>query len=307
MSATEVLCLGEALAVITVAGDLSSATPPPVHVGGAEANVAQHLAAQGIAAAWTSRVGDDPFGRLVLATLSRAGVDVSGVTVDPTHPTGMYVKEARPDGTSVMHYYRSGSAASAMDASDLERLPLDGIRWVHVSGITPAISSGAADLVDALIDAAHARGVRVSFDVNHRPRLWADLDTAADHLLATAQRADLVLVGRDEAESLWGTTTADDVFAVLDRPPLVVVKDGEIEAVELDRATGRRTAVPTPIAAMVEPVGAGDAFAGGYLAGLLRGEDASARLARGHACAGWTIGGPEDVRPGHHPLAFIPS
>jgi 2-dehydro-3-deoxygluconokinase len=205
-----------------------------------------------------------------------------------------------------MHYYRSGSAASHMDAGDVDRLQLDGTGWVHVSGITAAISPSAARMVDALIDACRDRGVSVSFDVNFRARLWSVAD-AAGRLRGIAQRADLVFVGRDEAEELWGTPHAGDVFALLDRPPLVVVKDGAVGAHELDRrgAEPAATFEPTPPVEVVEAIGAGDAFAGGYLAGLIRGEDARHRLRRGHASAAWTIGSWDDVRPGHRPAPFV--
>ena len=305
----DVLCVGEALAVIHPVGDLVSSDQPRlvVHTGGAEANVALHLAAQGLRVGWTSRVGADPFGRKVLADLERGGVDVSTVLVDDAHATGLYLKGARPDGATFMHYYRANSAASKMSVDDVKHFPLSHTGWVHVSGITPAISHSAAAMVDALIDACRAASVAVSFDVNFRHRLWGAAD-ASQSLLEVAQKADLVFVGRDEAESLWGTPHADDVFALLDRPSIVVVKDGDVGAHEIDRrgATSSVTFVPTPSVTVVEIIGAGDAFAGGYLAGLLRDEASPARLVRGHASAAWTIGSWDDVRPGHRPAPFPP-
>lgn len=304
----EVLCVGEGLAVAYPISDLASAAEPArlsVHTGGAEANVALHLAAQGIAAGWVSRVGADPFGRKVLADLERGGVDVSNVLVDPRYVTGMYLKDTRPDGGSVMHYYRANSAASHMDVTDVARFPLDRVNWVHVSGITAAISSSAAAMVGSLLEDCRARGVSVSFDVNFRPRLWP-AEAAATPLLDIARRADVVFVGRDEAAELWGTTEARDVLDLIDAAPIVVVKDGEIGAYEIDRRgpAPDLTFVATPAAEVVEVIGAGDAFAGGYLAGLLRGEGARHRLLRGHASAAWTIGSCDDVRPGHRPAPF---
>ncbi len=306
MTALEVLCVGEGLAVLEMASDrLTEPLSAPLHAGGAEANVARHLAAQGIRAGWSSRVGDDPFGRFVVATLANSGVDTASVEVDASASTGFYVKETTPHGVSTMHYYRSHSAASRMDVGDLARFPVQGTAWVHVSGITAAISRSAARMVDALIDTAHVHGSRVSFDVNFRPRLWGSADEASDSLHGLAQRADLVFVGRDEAEALWAVPTTEDVFTLLDRPGLVVVKDGDVGATEEDRTSGLRTFVPTLAVDVVELVGAGDAFAGGYLAGMMRGEGAPDRLARGHASAAWTIGDVGDVRSGHNPAPFM--
>jgi len=93
-----------------------------------------------------------------------------------------------------------------------------------------------------------------------------------------------VFVGLDEAECLWHTATADDVRALLPEPTTLVVKDGDVGATEYRRAAGadHRTFVPAVPTDVVEAVGAGDAFAAGYLAALLQGADATARLQGGH-------------------------
>lgn len=307
----EVLCVGEGLAVALPLGDPASGAEPArfaVHTGGAEANVALHLAAQGISVAWASRVGADPFGRKVVADLDRGGVEISSVLVDPEHVTGMYVKDTAPGGGSVMHYYRANSAASHLAPADVARFPLDRVGWVHVSGITAAISASAAQMVDALVAECRARGVSVSFDVNFRARLWS-VAQAADPLARIARQADLVFVGLDEAQELWGTPEATDVFDLLDAVPLVVVKDGAVGAHEMSRRGTHPTTTfaATPAVEPVEFIGAGDAFAGGYLAGLIRGEAPRHRLLRGHASAAWTIGSHDDVRPGHRPAPFMPA
>lgn len=304
---TEVLCVGEALAVTYPEADLSASSSPclVVQTGGAEANVALHLVAQGIRASWASRIGSDPFGRKVLADLQRGGVDVASVKVDGARPTGMYLKDKRADGSTFMHYYRAGSAATFMQVADVADFRLDEAAWVHFSGITVAISRTAAAMVDALIDTCRERGVRVSFDVNFRPRLWPVAE-AAGTLERVAQRADLVFVGLDEASDLWDVSTAEDVFGRFDAPSLIVVKDGNVGASEIDRSgtVPVVTFSSAPSVEVVELIGAGDAFAGGYLAGLIRGENAPSRLRRGHAAAAWTIGSWDDVRPGHQPAPF---
>lgn len=303
---TQILCVGEALAVIRTAGSWSHDQRQRlgVHTGGAEANVALHLAAQGIEVSWASRIGADPFGRMVLADLRRGGVDVGCVIVDDERPTGMYVKEVRGPGDALMHYYRAGSAASFLDAADVARFPLGSVGWVHISGITAALSDRALRAVEAMFDECTSTGVKVSFDVNFRQRLW-DRGVASARLCDLAERADVVLVGRDEAQDLWGTDSAEQVFDLITQPSIVVVKDGDIGATELNRSREPIvTFAPTPPAEIVEVIGAGDAFAGGYLAGLLRGESSRDRLARGHAAAAWTIGSADDVRPGHVPEPF---
>lgn len=258
-------------------------------VGGAESNVACGLAAHGIPAAWLSRVGDDGFGRRLLADLAARGVDVAGVEVDPRRPTGMYVKEVG-DGFSRLHYYRTGSAASAMTPELLERMPASA-EWVHVTGITAALGEGRglAVLREVLVGPR-----QVSFDVNWRPKLWpGGAAEAADVLRGLADLADLVFVGADEAEELFGTGDPERLRALIPGPGVLVVKDGARGAVAFQ---GREATVEPALGVeVVEPIGAGDAFAAGYLAGLLHGHDQRRRLRLGHLSAAATL-----VHPGDH-------
>ncbi|MGW9350536.1 sugar kinase [Nocardiopsis flavescens] len=277
----QVACVGETMLLLTAAGPLPLDRSPLLSAGaaGAESNVACGLAALGHRAAWLGGVGEDPFGRVVVGALRDRGVDVSGVRVDPDRPTGLFAKDASPEGTTV-HYYRAGSAGSAL-GPELARHPLvRGAQSVHLSGVTPALSPGCDALAEALLSDP---ALTVSFDVNHRPRLWGP-GVAAPRLLALARLADVVFVGRDEAEELWGTPTARDVRDLLPDTDRLVVKDAAHGATEFHG--GREVFVPAPPVEVVEPVGAGDAFAAGYLAGRLRGLGSRGRLRLGHLCAG---------------------
>ncbi|MER5951352.1 sugar kinase [Streptomyces sp. NPDC001904] len=293
----EVICLGETMAQLTPAdgAGLEHSGEMRLAVAGAESTVAQYLADLGHRAAWVSRVGDDPFGRRTVTAVAGRGVDVSQVTVDPLAPTGVYFKDPGPDGTTRVHYYRRGSAASRMTAADTEGIDLDGVRLLHLTGITPALSDGCAGAVAALAERASRHGVPLSFDVNYRPALWSSVDAAAKELLALAHRADIVLVGRDEGEALWGTATADELHAHLAPRGTLVVKDGAVGATVF--GSGVREFVAAPAVEVVEAVGAGDAFAAGYLGGLLAGAAPRDRLALGHRLAGRTLRSIEDYVP----------
>ncbi|MFE1029542.1 sugar kinase [Streptomyces sp. NPDC058818] len=284
----DIVCVGETMAVLSPPDARPLAEQPVLSmaIGGAESNVACTLAGLGHRAAWLSRLGDDPFARRILAELTARGVDVSAVETDPDRPTGVYFKDPAPDRTRT-HYYRGDSAATRMGPELARRGALRQARIVHVSGIAAAISDSCADLLDALIVGRKGqvtRGPVVSFDVNHRPSLWlGDSTRAARMLLALARGADIVFTGRDEAEELWGTVRPDDIAALLDLAPVVVVKDAEHGATSYAR--GARTFVPSLPTKVVEPVGAGDAFAAGYLAGLLEDRDERSRLRLGHLAA----------------------
>jgi 2-dehydro-3-deoxygluconokinase len=280
VAVTQVLTLGETMALVTpeLAEPLETASAFRLDVGGAESNVASHLAKAGIAASWASAVGDDALGRRLIATLEKRGVDTSLVLTDPDSPTGVYFKDP---GAGVL-YYRRGSAASRLGPAYAAELPLRVVPLVHVSGITAALSDSCRALLEAVLDVRRVAGLPVSFDVNYRPALWAP-GVAAVELLALARRCDLVFVGRDEAETLWGTATAEDVRALLGPGPRLVVKDGDVGA-HCFHAGGSDFAATKPVE-VVEAVGAGDAFAAGFLAAELAGSSPGAALERGHRFA----------------------
>jgi len=241
-------------------------------------------------------VGDDPFGRRIRDEVAASGVDISGVRTDPHRPTGLLVKNPGAEGTTV-HYYRRGSAASALDPGVLGDEAVRTAALVHLSGITPALSPECLALVTATLRPAPAvRPCPVSFDVNYRPALWGD-GRAAAVLHDVADRADITFVGLDEAQALWGSDLAEaaDVRALLPGPRILVVKDGGRAATAFEGV--RAHTVPAPKAEVVEPVGAGDAFAAGFLAGLLRGEDTVRALRLGHLTAGAALGVPGDHGP----------
>ncbi|MFF4150309.1 sugar kinase [Streptomyces sp. NPDC001651] len=278
-----VVCVGETMAALAPdpAGPLADAGRLRLSVAGAESNVAMYLADHGVPVTWLSALGDDPLGRRVRAAVAAPGVDVSHVRTDPARPTGLLVKDPAPGGTRV-HYYRRDSAASALGPDLLDTAPVRTAALLHLTGITPALSPSCRRLAERAL--APGRPYAVSFDVNHRAALWPD-GTAPAVLRDLADRADLVLVGLDEAQTLWGADlTAQGVRDLLPRPHVLVVKDGPRAATAFT-AEGAVT-VPAPRVRVVEAVGAGDAFAAGFLAGLLRGRTTTAALRLGHLTAG---------------------
>jgi len=280
----DLLAVGETMAMVAPfdGGRLADADQFRLDAGGAESNVAAHVAALGHRTAWFSRLGDDPLGHRVASQLERRQVDVASVLFDKQNPTGVYFK----DPGHGVSYYRAGSAASRLSPADVDAVPLNGVRILHVSGITAALSSSAAAFLDGLIDRAHNENVLVSFDINHRLALW-DCETAAAVLESLARRADLVFTGRDEAESLWATATPADIRAHLPEVPELVIKDGDVGATTY--RGGDEFFEPSHVVDVVDVVGAGDAFAGGYLAAFLDGAAPSERLRAGHRRAALTL------------------
>ncbi|MGF3056798.1 sugar kinase [Microbacterium sp. YY-01] len=290
----QVVCVGESMLLVTPVNEpLSTALSAMVSLAGAESNVAAQLAASGHHAVWASRLGNDPLGQRICGELEARGVHL-WVETDEHAPTGVMFKDPAAEGSSV-YYYRRDSAASRMAPGFLQPEQLQGVRIVHVTGITAALSASCAAMLDQLIDDAHAAGALVSFDVNDRRSLWP-LDEAATMLEALAQRADICFVGRDEAERLWGTVHPDAIRQLLHSCRTLVVKDGDVGATEFTD-TAAAVFVAAPPVDVVEPVGAGDAFAAGYLGALLEGADATARLAAGHESAGRVLRISGDLPP----------
>jgi 2-dehydro-3-deoxygluconokinase len=289
----EVITLGECMVLLVppIGRALADAETLDVHCAGAESTVALYLADLGHPAAWVSRVGEDPWGDRVLRVLARSGVAVEHVTRDPDAPTGVFFKDAAASGR--VYYYRRGSAASRLHPDDLAGVPVETARAVHVSGITPALGPSAAETTRRLLERSAAADTLRSFDVNHRAGLWPAAE-AAPVLLGLTGNADLVFVGRDEAQTLWDTTDAESIRALLGRGHDLVVKDAHVGATLFVRGSGEPLFVAAPAVDVVEPVGAGDAFAAGYLAGWLRGAAPEERLVLAHRVAGLALGSTAD-------------
>ncbi|MCU1527914.1 MAG: kdgK [Frondihabitans sp.] len=294
MSTVELLAIGETMVMVTpeAGSRLAADSRYLLHPGGAESNVAAHLARMGHRVAWGSAVGDDPLGDIVVDSLREAGVDTDTVQRDPLRQTAVYFKDPTVDGTRVF-YYRSGSAASALDIDSLESWVAIAPRMVHLSGITPALSESCRDLTRTVIHRRAFGDAVISFDVNHRPALWRE--GASGELLDLARASDIVFVGLDEAERLWGSRSAEEVRGLVPSPAALVVKDGPREVVSfLGDETTREPAREVPV---VDVVGAGDAFAAGWLSGYLDGRSARTRLRMGHYVASRVVMSPSDAAP----------
>jgi 2-dehydro-3-deoxygluconokinase len=285
---TEVLTCGETMAVLRGPGPLRLGGSLELSVAGAESNVAIGLARLGHQAGWVGRVGADEPGELIRRTLRAEGVDVSGVTTDPSRPTGLMLAERRIGDLVRVTYYRSGSAGSQLSEADILPRIGEGVRLLHLTGITAALSDTARRCVtDA---AAHAReaGVAVTVDVNYRARLWAPGEARAT-LLPLTGRADIVFASADELAMLAGhddlQVAAQEMLAR--GAGQVVVKRGADGATAY--AAGVTVSAPARQVAVADVVGAGDAFVAGYLSAHLDGAGIRDCLDRATVTAAFAI------------------
>jgi 2-dehydro-3-deoxygluconokinase len=299
-----ITCVGEALIVLSAQrGPLETAQSFVRGAAGAEVNVATTVAALGISTSVITRVGDDGFGRYLRAHLAEAGVDTSAVIVDPARPTGLYIKQRGggstdpndlPRGESQMLYYRRGSAGAALTVEDLEAphaaQVLNRTDLVHLSGITPALSDSARQAVAGLMHGPH----RCSFDLNYRPALWPDPGSAADVLADCVRASDIVLMGMDEAAAAFGATCPREIRAEFPEPEYLVVKNDSHHVTGFHK--GDAVEVPAlTVDYIVEKIGAGDAFASGFLTGVITGMTTEGALRMGHICAATALSSADDA------------
>jgi 2-dehydro-3-deoxygluconokinase len=283
-----VITAGETMALVVPPspGRLRHATSLSLSIGGAESNVAIGLARLGIPASWISVLVDDELGELVLHRLRAEGVDTSGVRRIADRATGLYLRE-EVAGRLRVYYYRSGSAAATLSPNAFDPSMLQGAAFLHLTGITGALSQECAEFLPWAASTARDAGVRVSYDVNYRSRLWepSAAQAATEALLPLI---DVLFVGHDEANALWGWET-DTALEQLSKigPSEVILKLGADGCAAMINGE-QLTSLGFP-ARQLDPIGAGDAFDAGYLAATLWGWAPEKRLRAANAMGAFCV------------------
>lgn len=255
--------------------------------GGAESNVAANLARLGRRTAWYSRLPANPLGWQLVETLNGYGVDTASVTwADGERIGTYYIEHGQPPRGIRVWYDRAYSAASRMQPDDLPLATLIQSRWVHLTGITAALSDTCLQTVHAAQAAAREHGIPTSFDVNYRALLW-EPTRAASTLAPLCQQADVVFIARRDAQLLYGVDGEGQAVAQTLQARwggTVIVSDGDRGAYACDTAQNEAAITPFP-AVIVDRIGAGDAFASGIIDRLLHSAPLAEALAFGAALA----------------------
>ncbi|AZQ65676.1 sugar kinase [Silicimonas algicola] len=292
----DILAIGEPLIEMVRLPQPIDARPAFVQGFGGDTSTAMIAAArQKARTGYISAVGDDMFGQAMLALWDREGVDRSGVRVRSGDPTGVCFIDPDPAGRRFT-YARRGSAASLFTPEDLPETLIRAARILHVSGISMAISATMRAAVFRAVDVAREAGVRVSLDVNFRPALWPR-EAASEAILRVAQRAAIIFPSDDEMGLLWGLTEPRDIadrFIDLGAE-IVAVKQGAkgVYLAEPSKSLHIDAAPSTPI----DSAGAGDSFAGAFLAWLVETSDPERAAREAVKVAAGTVGGLGAVEP----------
>jgi 2-dehydro-3-deoxygluconokinase len=272
--------------------------------GGGEANVAASLASFSVPARFVSRVPANDLGAGAIRFLRSLGVDTSGVTVETGRLGVYYLEPGAAQRASRVLYDRADScfakaAASAYDWASL----LDGVRWFHTTGITPALSAPAADATLAAVRAARAAGATVSVDLNYRAKLWGWGAAAGDVMGGIVAEADVLLGNEEDAEQVFGIRAPGSSVAegrvdpagyaavaaqLASRFPrlriIAFTQRGSISASEntwsgvIWTPDSFHVARSYRIAPIIDRVGAGDSFAAGLIYALLDGRSPQVAL-----------------------------
>jgi 2-dehydro-3-deoxygluconokinase len=287
----DVISIGETMVLFTpeTQGQMRYARNFSSKIAGAETNTLIGLAKLGYQTGWISRLGKDELGQFVLSAVRGEGVDTSRVLLDDEAPTGIFFKEIVNEENVRVHYYRKGSAASRIAASDLNEEYLSDAGYLYITGITPALSETCRDTIFSAIEIAKKHGKNVVFDPNVRRKLWSEED-ARRTLLAIAEKADIVLPGVSEGEFLFGTTDHEKIAEHLHQLGVetVVIKLGE-KGAYLSSGAEKKEIEGFKVNKVVDPVGAGDGFAAGFLSGLIDGSSLEESVQRGCAVGAMVI------------------
>jgi 2-dehydro-3-deoxygluconokinase len=268
----DLVTLGEVMLRLSVPSPdrFDTARMLDVQIGGAEANVAAVAARLGARAAWISAVPQNPWGERVCRELTGHGVDCAGVRFVPDARLGVYFLEPGvPPRPLRILYDRHDSAFTRLTPEAVDWVPVRHARIVHLTGITPALGANPRRLVERALDEA----VTASFDVNYRATLWS-AGAARAFVESVLPRLRYLFLGVAEARTLFELTgTAESAIEVLaQRTPsaTIALLQGEDGCVVFDQGRLIRPRL-RPRVQVVDPIGAGDAFVGGFLWATLSG------------------------------------
>ena len=255
-----------------------------VHVGGAELNTAVGLTRLGRQTAWVSRLTDNPLGRLVANRAREAGVSTEHVAWTPDDRVGLYFLEfgAAPRASSVLYDRKGAAIANLQPGSIPWAAVFAGVKWFHVTGITPGLSAAAAEATREALQTARSAGVQTSMDLNYRAKLWTT-EQAGKIMAELMPLTNVLITTEEDVEKVFGMKGKDyedvatqvarrfgfKVVAItLRQNPLVWKNTWTAIAYQAGKILKTRTYEVE----IVDRLGAGDSFAAGLIHGLLDGD-----------------------------------
>lgn len=263
---------------------------PELQGGGTAANVAVALARLGVKAALVGAAGDDGYGRWIVEDLEHEGVDVQGVRAIGDAFTAIVMALIKPDGERmVVVWPPEGGAHTKLQVDMIEPELITEAAWLHTTGMCLRVSPVREAVVHAM-ELAREAGVTVSLDLNLRKECWGLHDATQRIFEQAIELADIVLGNvEEEIMPIAGTDTAEAAAKILsDGKRIVVARLGSEGA--LVATPGETFQVPAFQTEVVDTLGAGDAFDGGFIAAILAGADVREATRWGNGVAALKIG-----------------
>ena len=240
------------------------------HPGGAIPNLLAAVAKFGGKCAQLGKVGDDTFGHLLLRTLTEAGIDISGMHIDPTVFTTLAFVTLDESGDRSFSFARKPGSDTKISFEQLDLSLIDNARVFHF-GTLSLTDEPARTATQKAIAYAKAQGKLISLDPNLRLPLWASAEAAKAQMLWALEQADVVKISDNEVEFLFGLSPEEGAKHLLKEYgcKLVFVTCGPEGAVYANPQAMGRVAGLTDVK-VVDTTGAGDIFGGSALWKLLR-------------------------------------
>lgn len=280
------LLIGEAMGLLTAQseGSLDSVNGYSLSVAGAEFNVATGAARLSHKTSYLTKLGNDPFGKLIARTLKENHIDDSLIFFTKEKTTGFMLKSKVEKGDPDTFYFRKGSAASTLSKEDIDKVDFSKYSHVHLTGIFPALSESTKEATYYIIEKARKHNLFISFDPNLRPSLWESTEKMVSVLNDLSSKADLVLPGDSEGAILCNTKDPYKICKFYRDlgAKTVVTKCGPKGAFcsHIDKEFMVNGFI---IDKVIDTVGAGDGFACGVITALMEGLDIEKAVER--ACA----------------------
>ena len=281
MRGPEVVTMGETMVLLyssDPAVQLADTRQLTMDCAGADSNFAIAMTRLGFRVGWISRVGEDPLGEFVVTAIANEGVDVSQVKRDGRGPTGVFFKYQTPTSETRVIYYRRASAASRLGPEDVSAEYFADASWLHLNGMTCALSADCARAFKQAIRLAVANNVSVSIDLNLRLQLWS-VEAARRVLLPLLSKVSILFGTEDEFLTLFRVPSLPAALSAAARhgPKTVVAKRGRRGAIALVRESMISHGGFAP-PEVVDTVGAGDGFNAAFVASVFRGMNSEQAL-----------------------------
>jgi 2-dehydro-3-deoxygluconokinase len=283
---SHVVTFGELMLRLTPPGHLRLGQTPHFEItfGGAEANVAVILAQLGGSAEFVTKLPDNEVAQRAIHELRGLGVGVGKIVRGGDRIGVYYLEQGASQRPGKVIYDRAHSAIAQAAPWDFAwDAILAGAQWFHWSGITPALSPSAEKATAQALVAARRAGLRVSFDLNYRAKLWRDPQHAGEVLAPLMAGVELCVTSVEEARTVFGIEAADEAQAAAAlcakfgfKTVALTQRQGSTADVTSWGATlfreGRAFVSPRHEINNVDRVGAGDSFTGALIFALLRGD-----------------------------------